>query len=173
MEEQIKKYTEDEDEDYDDIFGGANKACSSLRVPLKLSLIPPHSLSSSSTLRGGAGGGGGGRGAGAEGGSISFSDPQFNYPNFDYPDSDEEDMSDPFAEIEDEFDTAEDLEKKLMRDKKVMMQGKVSKLVDELMIGGAAEGGLRMVCDDLASINFFFYQGYPVGLDWRGECELS
>lgn len=127
MEEQIKKYTEDEDEDYDDIFGGANKACSSLRVPLKLSL-----------------------------GSISFSDPQFNYPNFDYPDSDEEDMSDPFAEIEDEFDTAEDLEKKLMRDKKVMMQGKVSKLVDELMIGGAAGGGLRMVCDDLASINFFF-----------------
>nr|KIR47073.1 STE/STE11/CDC15 protein kinase [Cryptococcus bacillisporus CA1280] len=152
VEEQIKKYTEDEDEDYDDIFGGANKACSSLRVPLKLSLIPPHSLSSSSTLRGGAGGGGGGRGAGAEGGSISFSDPQFNYPNFDYPDSDEEDMSDPFAEIEDEFDTAEDLEKKLMRDKKVMMQGKVSKLVDELMIGGAAGGGLRMVCDDLLDI---------------------
>lgn len=154
MEEQIKKYTEDEDEDYDDIFGGANKACSSLQVPLKLSLLPPYSLSSSSTLRGGAGGGGG-RGAGAEGGSISFSDPHFNYPNFDYPDSDEEDMSDPFAEIEDEFDTAEDLEKKLMRDKKVMMQGKVSKLVNELMIGGAAGGGLRIVCDDLASINFF------------------
>ncbi|KAE8540292.1 hypothetical protein D1P53_003236 [Cryptococcus gattii VGV] len=144
VEEQIKKYTEDEDEDYDDIFGGANKACSSLQVPLKLSLLPPHPLSSSSTLRGGAGGGGG-RGAGAEGESISFSEPQFNYPNFDYPDSDEEDMSDPFAEIEDEFDTAEDLEKKLMRDKKVMMQGKVSKLVDELMIGGAAGGGLRML----------------------------
>ncbi|KIY55323.1 STE/STE11/CDC15 protein kinase [Cryptococcus deuterogattii 99/473] len=144
VEEQIKKYTEDEDEDYDDIFGGANKACSSLQVPLKLSLLPPYSLSSSSTLRGGAGGGGG-RGAGAEGGSISFSDPHFNYPNFDYPDSDEEDMSDPFAEIEDEFDTAEDLEKKLMRDKKVMMQGKVSKLVDELMIGGAAGGGLRIL----------------------------
>lgn len=152
VEEQIKKYTEDEDEDYDDIFGGSNKACSLLQVPLKLSLLPPHSLSSSSTLRGGAGGGGGGRGAGAEGGSISISDPQFSYPNFDYPDSDEEDMSDPFAEIEDEFDTAEDLEKKLMRDKKVMMQGKVSKLVDELMIGGAAGGGLRMVCDDLLDI---------------------
>ncbi|WVO23738.1 uncharacterized protein IAS62_005094 [Cryptococcus decagattii] len=152
VEEQIKKYTEDEDEDYDDIFGGANKACSSLRVPLKLSLTPSHSPSFSSTLRGGAGGGGGGRGAGAEGGSISFSDPQFNYPNFDYPDSDEEDISDPFAEIEDEFDTAEDLEKKLMRDKKVMMQGKVSKLVDELMIGGAGGGGLRMVCDDLLDI---------------------
>nr|KIR86181.1 STE/STE11/CDC15 protein kinase [Cryptococcus tetragattii IND107] len=151
VEEQIKKYTEDEDEDYDDIFGGANKACSSLQVPFKLSLLPPHSLSSSSTLRDVAGGGGG-RGAGAEGGSISFSDRQFNYPNFDYPDSDEEDMSDPFAEIEDEFDTAEDLEKKLMRDKKVMMQGKVGKLVDELMIGGAAAGGLRMVCDDLLDI---------------------
>lgn len=166
MEEQIKKYTEDEDEDYDDIFGGANKACSSLQVPFKLSLLPPHSLSSSSTLRDVAGGGGG-RGAGAEGGSISFSDRQFNYPNFDYPDSDEEDMSDPFAEIEDEFDTAEDLEKKLMRDKKVMMQGKVGKLVDELMIGGAAAGGLRMVCDDLASINFLL-SGISCGLGLAG-----
>lgn len=147
VEEQIKKYTENEEENYEDIFGGANKTFSSSQeVPLKLVLLPSHPLSSSSALRNG---GGGGRGS-SEGG-ISFTDPH-SHINFDYPESDEEDMLDPFAEIEDEFDTAEDLEKKLMRDKKVMMQGKVSKLVDELMIGGVGGGGLRGVCDDLFGI---------------------
>ncbi|OXG28291.1 STE-group protein kinase [Cryptococcus neoformans Ze90-1] len=147
VEEHIKKYTENEEEDYEDIFGDANKTCpSSQEMPLKLILLPPHPLSSSSALRNGSGGG---RGIGE--GGISFSDLH-SHINFDYPDSDEDDMIDPFAEIEDEFDTAEDLEKKLMRDKKVMMQGKVSKLVDELMVGGVGGGGLRGVCDDLFGI---------------------
>lgn len=149
VEEQIKKYTENEEENYEDIFGGANKTFSSSQeVPLKLVLLPSHPLSSSSALRNGSGGG-----RGSSEGGISFTDPH-SHINFDYPESDEEDMLDPFAEIEDEFDTAEDLEKKLMRDKKVMMQGKVSKLVDELMVGGVGGGGLRGVCDDLVSLAF-------------------
>lgn len=71
--------------------------------------------------------------------------------NRSWQDDDDDDDADPFAEIEDDFDTADDLEANLLRDKRATLCANVTKLVDQLEGGSNDMAALRKVCDELVS----------------------
>ncbi|OCF43911.1 STE/STE11/CDC15 protein kinase [Kwoniella heveanensis CBS 569] len=111
VEMELNKYTEKEEEDYEDIFGGQPHASGS-RQAQSLQLTRRSNKS-----------------------WIS--------------DGDDEDL-DPFAEIDDDFDT-EDLEANLLRDKRATLCANVNKLVDGL-VPHASHGNLKDGCDELLSL---------------------
>ncbi|WVQ96827.1 hypothetical protein IAU59_003934 [Kwoniella sp. CBS 9459] len=112
VEMELNKYTEKEEEDYEDIFEGQ----------------PPASGSKSTQ-------------------SLQLTTRRSNKSWIS--DGDEEDL-DPFAEIDDDFDT-EDLEANLLRDKRATLCANVNKLVDGL-VPHASPGNLKDGCDELLSL---------------------
>ncbi|KAL1412966.1 Protein kinase of the Mitotic Exit Network [Vanrija albida] len=72
--------------------------------------------------------------------------------NRSWQDDDDDDDADPFAEIEDDFDTADDLEANLLRDKRATLCANVTKLVNQLEGGSNDMAALRKVCDELLGL---------------------
>jgi hypothetical protein len=64
------------------------------------------------------------------------------------------DLSDPFAEIDDDFDFGEDIEANLLRDKRATLCANVSRLIEKLEPGAGAAGfpALRETCDELLAL---------------------
>ncbi|WWD18350.1 hypothetical protein CI109_102800 [Kwoniella shandongensis] len=112
---ELHKYTENEDEDYEDIFEGHQAQASGS----KTGAVPSLQLTRRANT------------------SWQGSDG-------------EDDAADPFAEIEDDFDT-EDLEANLLRDKRATLFATVNKLIDRLGVGTPSEI-LRASCDELLAL---------------------
>ncbi|ODN74331.1 hypothetical protein L202_06748 [Cryptococcus amylolentus CBS 6039] len=133
VEEQMKKYTENEEEEWEDVFVGNNSHLShhSKTLPRSLHLTAP----TSSTL------------------SLSTTTP--STPGFPQSGAYEEEDSeqDPFAEIDDDFENVgeDDMEANVVRDKRATLMAAVGRLIDGLDPHKSAFE-LKGVCDELLDL---------------------
>ncbi|TYJ51976.1 hypothetical protein B9479_007421 [Cryptococcus floricola] len=133
VEEQMKKYTENEEEEWEDVFVGNNSHLShhSKTLPRSLHLTAP----TSSTL------------------SLSTTAP----PTPGFPQSgayeEEDSEQDPFAEIDDDFENVgeDDMEANVVRDKRATLMAAVGRLIDGLDPHKSAFE-LKGVCDELLDL---------------------
>ncbi|ODN75633.1 STE/STE11/CDC15 protein kinase [Cryptococcus wingfieldii CBS 7118] len=133
VEEQMKKYTENEEEEWEDVFVGNDSRLShhSKTLPRSLHLTAP----TSSTL------------------SLSTTTP--STPGFPQSGAYEEEDSeqDPFAEIDDDFENVgeDDMEANVVRDKRATLMAAVGRLIDGLDPHKSAFE-LKGVCDELLDL---------------------
>ncbi|WVQ72942.1 hypothetical protein IAR50_002504 [Cryptococcus sp. DSM 104548] len=133
VEEQMKKYTENEEEEWEDVFVGNNSHLSqhSKTLPRSLHLTAP----TSSTFL------------------LSTTTPSTpGYPQWGvYEEEDSE--QDPFAEIDDDFENAgeDDMEANVVRDKRATLMAAVGRLIDGLD-PHKSSSELREVCDELLNL---------------------
>ncbi len=140
---ELHKYIEEEEEDYSDVFGGQGEA-STLGESLFLAetrqsdserprLI--HNLGSNSTQ------------------SLQLT----RRSNKSWLGDEEDDTSDPFAEIGDDFSGgADDLEANLLRDQRATLCGNISRIVDSLQPATPA-AALIAGCDELVRFILPYY----------------
>jgi hypothetical protein len=138
---ELQKYTEEEDEDYSDMFEGqqGQETIGELGVVragvVRLAVVQVGSQLTWSIS-----------------GSRSTTSLQLTRrSNRSWLGDEEGDQSDPFAEIDDELEFgSDDIDANLLRDKRATLCASVSRLIEKLdPVAGMAGGGLRETCDEL------------------------
>ncbi|KAK4686255.1 hypothetical protein P7C73_g3874, partial [Tremellales sp. Uapishka_1] len=129
---ELRKYTEDDEEDYEDVFEGGVNPGKSGRVSLSVEKDCRAEV----------------RILGARTGTQSLQLTRRSNKSW-LGDDDGED-GDPFAEIDDDFD-GEDLEANLLRDKRATLWADVNRLVD-LLQPSAGSQSLKGPCDELLEL---------------------